>query len=422
MKTIINNIGVLATPEGKGPLRGGEQGRITRLKDAYIVIDGGQIVEVGNDAAAAELAAGRAGHIIDAGGSLVTPGLVDAHTHLIFSGWRQRELALKLQGFSYLDILSQGGGILSTVKSTQQATLDELVAAGSSTLAVMLAHGTTTCEVKSGYGLTVAAEIKSLEAVRELQGSQPVELVPTFMGAHAVPDQYKNAKQDYVDLVCGQMIPEVSRQGLAEFCDVFCEDSVFDLAQSRQILECGKNHGLQAKIHADEITALGGAELAGELGAISAEHLIHASDQGLAKIASAGTIAVLLPGTSFYLGEDFARARTMVDMGIPVAVATDFNPGSCPTESLQMPMNIACLKYRLTPEEVLTAVTLNAAAAINRDSRIGSIEPGKQADLVIWDAPDLEFVLYHWGVNLVRTVVKKGEVVIKKGAVGCEIN
>lgn len=410
MKTIINNIGVLATPQGKGPRRGGEQGEIIRLRDAYVVIEDGRIAAMGEGACPTD-----GGNIIDAGGALVTPGLVDAHTHLIFSGWRQRELALKLRGASYLDILSQGGGILSTVKSTRQATLGELAAAGASSLAVMLAHGTTTCEVKSGYGLTVEDELKSLAAVRELQGSQPVELVPTFMGAHAVPAEYKQAQENYVDLVCDQMIPAVSQQGVAEFCDVFCEDSVFDLAQSRRILECGRRHGLQPKIHADEITALGGAGLAGELGAVSAEHLIHAGDEGLAKIAAAGTVAVLLPGTSFYLGEAFARARTMVELGIAVAVASDFNPGSCPTESLQMPMTIACLKYRLTPEEVLTAVTLNAAAAINRSAGVGSLEEGKQADLVIWNAPDLEFLFYHWGVNLVGTVVKRGEVVFRKG-------
>lgn len=414
MRTIVKNIGLLATPLGKGPRKGDEQGSILLRKDAWIAIDGEMIAAVGDG----EPPAGDAGKVIDAGGALVTPGLVDAHTHLIFSGWRQRELALKLRGYSYLDILSQGGGILYTVKGTRQATLEELVAAGERSLAVMLAHGTTTCEVKSGYGLTVADEVKSLEAVRQLQGRQPVELVPTFMGAHAVPEEYLSAKQGFVDLVCQEMIPEVGRRGLAEFCDVFCETGVFDLDQSRRILECGKSHGMRPKIHADEITALGGARLAGELGAVSAEHLIHASDEGLAAIASSGTIAVLLPGTSFYLGEDFARARQMVDMGIPVAVATDFNPGSCPTESLQMPMNIACLKYRLTPEEVLTAVTLNGAAAINRSERVGSIESGKQADLVIWNAPDLEYLFYHWGVNLVRSVVKKGEFVVKERAVG----
>lgn len=414
MKTIITNIGLLATPKGTAPLSGRKQGQITLMKDAYVFIDGRTIVEIGASAAAA----GRlkeADKVIDAGGSLVTPGLVDAHTHLVFSGWRQRELALKLRGLSYLDILNQGGGILHTVKRTREASLAELVTAGKRSLAVMLAHGTTTCEVKSGYGLTTADEIKSLEAVAQLQACQPLDLVPTFMGAHAVPEEYKNRKQDYVELVCDEMIPAVSRRGLAEFCDVFCEDSVFDLVQSRQILECGKHHGLKPKIHADEITALGGAGLAGEIGALSAEHLIHASDAGLAAMARSGTIAVLLPGTSFYLNEAFARARVMIDLGIPVAVATDFNPGSCPTESLQTPMTIACLKYRLTPEEVLTAVTLNAAAAIDRATSVGSIEPGKQADLVIWDAPDLEFIFYHWGVNLVNTVVKNGAVVLARG-------
>jgi imidazolonepropionase len=337
---------------------------------------------------------------------------VDAHTHLVFSGWRQRELPLKLQGLSYLEILQQGGGILYTVDQTRQAKKVDLVEAGKKSLAIMLAHGTTTCEVKSGYGLTVEAELKSLAAIGELQKTQPVDLVPTFMGAHAVPPEYKANKEEYVKLVCEKMIPAVAEQHLAQFCDVFCENHVFSLEESREILECGKRYGLLPKIHADEITPLGGAGLAGELGAISAEHLIHANDEGLRKMAKAGTIAILLPGTSFYLGEDFARARAMIDMGIPVAVATDFNPGSCPTESLQLPMNIACLKYRMTPAEVLTAVTLNAAASINRAKDIGSIEEGKQADLIIWNASDLEFIFYHWGVNLVHSVMKKGQIVI----------
>jgi imidazolonepropionase len=414
MKTIIKNIGLLATPQGKGALKGKEQGKITLLRDAYIMINNKQIVAVGAGGSAEARAVDGDTQVIDARGSLVTPGLIDAHTHLIFRGWRQQELALKLRGFTYLDILKQGGGILCTMNGTRQATLNELVAAGKQSLAVMLAHGTTTCEVKSGYGLTVEDEIKSLFAVRELQAQQPVDLAPTFMGAHAVPPEYKDRKQEYVKLVCNEMIPAVAHHKLAEFCDVFCEDSVFDLAESRAILACGKRYGLSAKIHADEITFMGGATLAAEVGAITAEHLIHASDDGLAKMALAQTIAVLLPGTSFYLNEDFARARTMVNLGIPVAVATDFNPGSCPTESLQLPMNLACLKYRLTPEEALTAVTLNAAAAINRGAIVGSLEVGKQADIVIWNAPDLEFIFYHWGVNLVCTVIKNGAVVVSQ--------
>jgi len=411
MKTLIKNIGLLATPLGKEAKRGKEQGRLALIKNTYIVLSDGCITEVGaenqNDRAGFE-----ADQVVDAGGALVTPGLIDAHTHLIFSGWRQHELPLKLQGVSYLEILKNGGGILSTVNNTRKASLAELIEFGRENLDTMLAYGTTTCEVKSGYGLNVEDEIKSLVAVRELNTVHAVDLVPTFMGAHAVPAEYSERKADYVRLVCENMIPEIARQKLAEFCDVFCESTVFDLEESRAILECGKGYGLLPKIHADEITALGGAGLAGEVGAISAEHLIHASDAGIIKMAQQGTIAVLLPGTSFYLGEDFARARTMIQAGIPVAIATDFNPGSCPTESLQLPMNLACLKYKLTPQEALTAVTLNAAAALNRAQHIGSIEQGKQADIVIWNAMDLDYIFYHWGTNLVRAVIKNGKKVI----------
>lgn len=413
MKRVLYNIGLLATPYGNGPKKGKQQGEVILKRNAYILISDGQIIEIG-EGSANRLLSDASLDAIDAKGALVTPGLVDSHTHLVFSSWRQRELALKLRGMAYLDILKQGGGILYTVNATRQATLDELIESGKRSLSVMLDHGTTTCEVKSGYGLTTADEIKSLQAIRSMNEGQPLDLVATFMGAHAVPPEYKTRQSEYVDLVCNEMIPTVSELGLAEFCDVFCESSVFSLEESRKILAAGKTYGLASKIHADEITPLGGAALAGEVGAITAEHLIHASDEGLDKMAAAGTIGVLLPGTSYYLAESFARARTMIEKGIPVAVATDFNPGSCPTESLQMPMNIACLKYRMTPEETLTAVTLNAAAGINRAATIGSIEPGKQADLVIWNAPDLEFIFYHWGVNLVRKVLKKGEVVVDR--------
>ncbi|BBB91130.1 MAG TPA: imidazolonepropionase [Methylomusa anaerophila] len=409
MKTVVKNIGLLATPLGNKARRGKEQGRISLVPNTYIVACDGYIAAVGGSNATFAGAVDDATRIIDAQGALVTPGLVDCHTHLVFSGWRQRELPLKLQGLSYLDILRQGGGILYTVNRTRQATLAQLMESGRRSLDIMLAHGTTTCEVKSGYGLNLEDEIKSLRAIGELNKIHPLDLVPTFMGAHAIPNEYRHRKSDYVKLICEAMIPAVAGQNLAEFCDVFCEDGVFTVDESRAILECGARHGLLPKIHADEITASGGAGLAGELQAVSAEHLIHADDKGLVMMAQNGTIAVLLPGTSFYLGESFARAGKMIELNLPVAVATDFNPGSCPTESLQLPMNIACLKYRLTPAEVLTAVTLNAAAAIHRADAIGSIEPGKQADLVIWNAADLEYIFYHWGINLVRSVVKRGK-------------
>ncbi|VBB05167.1 metal-dependent hydrolase [Lucifera butyrica] len=412
MKTVVKNIGLLATARGKEARKGREQGEIQQIAGTYIVIIDGRIATVGGEHTAPDPMICEDATIIDAGGALVTPGLVDAHTHLLFAGWRQKELALKLQGVSYLEILKQGGGILHTVNATRRATPADLVAAGQESLGRMLRHGTTTCEVKSGYGLTVEDELKSLAAVRELNGLQPVDLVATFMGAHAIPVEYQNRQQEYVRLVCDEMIPAVAEQQLAVFCDVFCEDHVFNLAESGEILACGRRYGLLPKIHADEITPLGGAALAGEVRAVSAEHLIYADDKGLAKMAASGTVAVLLPGTSFYLGEDFARARAMVEMGIPVAIATDFNPGSCPNESLQLPMNLACLKYRLTPAEVLTAVTLNGAAALCCAHDRGTVEEGKAGDLVIWQAPDLEFLFYHWGVNLVKTVIKGGEPVL----------
>ncbi|MFZ7103870.1 MAG: imidazolonepropionase [Peptococcaceae bacterium] len=409
---LIKNIGLLATPQGSCSAAGPRQKEIRYITDAYIFVSGRDIVEIGT---AEQLARGNWPReemtVIDARGSLVTPGLVDAHTHLIFSGWRQQELPLKLQGLSYLEILQRGGGILHTVRNTRKASLEELVNDGEIRLKKMLAHGTTTCEVKSGYGLNFQDEMKSLEAVAELNELGLIDLVPTFLGAHAIPEEYQGNKEKFITLLTEEIIPAVREKGLAEFCDVFCEEGVFDLEEARLILEWGCRYGLLPKIHADEITPLGGAGLAASLKAVSADHLIQAADADLAEMARAGTIAVLLPGTSFYLGEKFARAREMVDKGIPVAVASDFNPGSSPNESLQLPMNLACLKYKLLPSEVLTAVTLNAAAALNRAASIGTLEVGKKADIVIWDAPDLEYIFYRYGTNLVKKVIKNGKVV-----------
>lgn len=406
---LITNIGLLATPEGTSASQGQDQGKVRLLEDAYIKIKDGVIAEIGSNQDLAKDDTANY-HVLDAQGSLVTPGLVDPHTHLVFAGWRQKELALKLKGMSYLDILQMGGGILDTVRNTRAAGHQELEALALTSLDRMVAHGTTTCEVKSGYGLDLPSEIKSLQVIQELNKKHPVDLVPTFMGAHAVPPEYKDKVADYVRVVNEEMIPEVARLKLAEFNDVFCEQGVFDLEQSREILECGQKYGLTPKAHAEELTALGGASMAAQVGAISAEHLIHATDQGIEDMSQSGTIAVLLPATSLNLGAKFARARDMIAAGVPVALATDFNPGSCPTESLQLIMNLACMKYKLTPEEVLTAVTLNAAAAINRADSIGTLEPGKLADLVLWDAPDLDFIMYRFGTNLVKTVVKKGQV------------
>lgn len=404
---LVTGIGTLATALGRIACRGAKQGEIQITKDAWIFIKDGRIAQVGTG----KPPAAPGVRTVDAGGRLVTPGLVDAHTHLIFGGWRQNELGMKLHGVPYLDILAGGGGILSTVTSTRAATQTELVEKAYRALNEMLRFGTTTCEAKSGYGLTLEDEQKQLRAIRELDRHHPIDLVPTFMGAHAVPTEQKENREEYIRQLCEEMIPAVAAQGLARYCDVFCETGVFTAEESRTILECGKKYGLLPKIHADEIDPIGGSVLAGEIGAVSAEHLIVCPPEGIASLARGGTVACLLPATSFYLGSAYAPARDMIDAGVPVAMASDFNPGSCPCLNLQLVINLGCLKYRLTPEEVLTAVTLNAAAAIGMAEETGSVEPGKLGDLVIWDAPDLDYICYRMGSNLARTVVKRGMVV-----------
>jgi len=406
MKTIVTNIGMLATPQGSGPRKGPDQGSIQVLKDAWVLMEDGVIAQVGTGPAPA------ADEVIDAGGNLVTPGLVDAHTHLIFGGWRQNELGLKLHGKTYLEIQNAGGGIQSTTNATRQSTEEELTAKAARALDEMLHFGVTTCEAKSGYGLATEHELKALQVIKNLNDRHVMDIVATFMGAHLVPAEYKANRAEYIRLVCEEMMPLVKEQGIAKYCDVFCEADTFTVEESRQVLEAGLKHGLRPKIHADEIEAIGGSVLAGELGAISAEHLIVCPPEGIASLAKGGVVACLLPATSFYLGAAFAPARDMVNAGVPVAMASDFNPGSCPCLNLQFVINLGCLKYKLTPEEVLTAVTLNAAAAIDMAGQVGSVEPGKRGDLVIWDAPDLDYICYRMGSNLTKTVVKKGRVVV----------
>lgn len=413
---IIYNIGTLATAYGNEKKCGKEQGDIKQLHDAYVAMDGASIIAVGTGPAPQELI-GAGTQLIDADGRLVTAGLVDSHTHLVFGGWREHELAQKLHGVAYLDILNAGGGIHSTVKATRGSTEDELYVKAKDALMHMLVLGTTTVEAKSGYGLSYDDELKQLRVAERLNDEGPVEIVSTFMGAHAVPKEYANNREAYISLLTERLIPEVARLGLARYCDVFCETAVFTSKESEAILECAQSYGLGAKIHADEIDAIGGSEVAGKLHAISAEHLIAATDSGISALADGGTVAVLLPATSFYLDKEFAPANKMIDAGVAVAVASDFNPGSTPNLSLQLPMNIACYKYRMTPEEVLTAVTLNAAAAIGLPDKLGTVEPGKQADLLIWDAPNLDRIFYRYGSNQVSTVIKKGEIVAMDGTV-----
>ena len=408
-RTAVLNIGLLATPEGRQAKAGAEQGLIRILKDAYVLAEDGVVVAVGTGQPDAQWMKGA--DAVDAAGRLVTPGLVDAHTHLVFGGWRAHELQQKLSGVPYLEILAKGGGILSTVRETRAAGEDALAEKAGLALDGMLGQGTTTAEAKSGYGLSLGDELKQLSVVKRLNRSHAVDLVPTLMAAHAVPEEYRADRRAYVDLVIKQIIPAAAGEGLAEFCDVFCETGVFSPEEAREILLAGQRAGLQSKIHADEIDAIGGSELAGELGAVSAEHLIAMRDSGISALKAGGVIACLLPATSFYLGKPYARARGLIAAGVPVAVASDFNPGSCPSHSLQLCMNLASWQYRMQPEEILTAVTLNAAAAIGRAETVGSTEPGKLADLVVWEADSLDYLMYRFGSNLARAVLKRGKVV-----------
>jgi imidazolonepropionase len=387
------------------------------IENGYIAVKDGKIISLGAGNAPRDME-GPNTKVINAVGKTVTQGLIDAHTHLVHGGSREKELSMKLKGVPYLEILKRGGGILSTVRNTRGASKEELKAKAEKSLNQMLLHGTTTVEAKSGYGLDLDNEIKCLEVAAELNASHPVDIVSTYMGAHAVPEEFKGNTQGYIDFMCEKVMPYVRKNNLAEFMDVFCEDGVFSPEESRIIMQKGKDHGFKLKIHADEIIPLQGAELAGEMGAVSAEHLLAASDEGIAAMAKAGVTAVLLPGTSFYLmlGK-YAQARKMMDMGVRVAIATDYNPGTCPTENLQSIMTFACYGMKLTPEEIIKGMTLNAAHGVDRAGEIGSLEAGKKADIVIFDSPNLEYIIYHYGINHVDTVIKGGKTVVENGKI-----
>jgi len=407
----IKNIGMLQTPMGSHKHSGKAQGENLKLQGAAIYIEDGIIREIFAGSETQQIDKELEldpDTVIDAEGRLVTPGLVDGHTHLVFGGYRQHEIPLKLQGASYLEILQAGGGILDTVRETRKASHRELVEKSQLFLDEMLALGVTTCEVKSGYGLNETDEIKTLEVIRELNDTHPMDVVPTFMGAHAVPPEFKGNPDGYMELLCNELLPLVKDKNLAEYVDVFCEEGVFDVAQSRKYLETAKTLGFGLKIHTDEIVELGGSALAGDMKVTSAEHLIAIGPTGLAALLEGGVIAMVLPGTSFYLDKTFAPVRTMIDLEISVAMGSDFNPGSCPSLNLQLIMNLGYLKYKMTPEEILTAVTINAACAIGREEQVGTLEPGKKADLVIWDAPDMEMLCYRFGSNLAIQTIKEG--------------
>jgi imidazolonepropionase len=416
---IIKNASELVTCSGFSAKKGKEMSELGIIADGAVVIEQGKIWRVGvTEAVMSELrASGKdlSGFTtIDASGKAVLPGFVDSHTHLVFGGFRAEEFAWRLKGDSYMDILQRGGGIFSSVQATRSASREELVEAGMKRLDSMLAFGVTTVESKSGYGLDRDTEIKQLEVMAELNKLHPLEVVPTFMGAHATPSEYKGREDAYIDFVLKRVLPEVASRRLAEFCDVFCEKNVFSVKQSRRLLTKAAESGLKPKIHADEIVHLGGAELAAEIGAVSADHLLHASDEGLSAMAEANVVATLLPATAFSLREPYARGRQMIDAGGAVALATDFNPGSCFSESIPLVAALAALYMNLTPEEIVTALTINGAAALGRAQTLGSLDPGKQGDVVILENPSFRFIPYHIGVSTAEKVVKRGTLVFDK--------
>lgn len=412
-KLRITNLAEVATPTGTSARRGADQGRIERLQGVDVLCRDGEITLVGPpEELDRQIGAADDFESLDGGGGTLVPGFVDPHTHLPWAGSREEEFAQRLAGVNYMDIAAGGGGILSTMRSTREASLEDLVGGIRPRMDQMLTWGTTTAEAKSGYGLSVRDELKQLEAIRDATAAHPVDLVPTLLAAHEVPPEYRTDRRRYIDLVCEEITPAVAEAGLARFCDVFCEEGVFSADESRRVLAAGRDVGLAPRLHADEFVDSGGAELAAELGALSADHLMAISDQGVEAMASSGVTAVLLPGTSFFLMKDsYAPARRLIEAGVPVALATDCNPGSSYTESMPMIIVLAVLKLGLTIGEALTAATLNAASCLGLGETVGSVEVGKRADLLLLDAPNYLHLVYHYGINPVKAVVKGGEVV-----------
>jgi imidazolonepropionase len=411
---IIKNAEELVTCSGFAAKRGREMSDLHIIPGGAIVIEDGVIKKVGKTAETMRDLDITRYEMIDASGKAVLPGFVDSHTHFVFGGYRAEEFSWRLKGMSYMEIMAQGGGIVSTVEATRRATKEELIALGKKSLDRMLAFGVTTVEGKSGYGLDYATEVKQLVVMGELDATHPVDIVRTFLGAHALPQEYRGNEEGFIEFLIQEVLPGVAKGKLAEFCDVFCEKGVFSIGQSRRLLENARSLGLQLKIHADEITPLGGAELAVELGAISADHLLNASETGIREMAEAGVVATLLPATAFSLKEPYARARFMIDNGCAVALATDFNPGSCFSESIPLIFSLATIYMGMSPEEAVAALTINGAAAVGREKKVGSLDVGKSGDVLILEFPSYRYIPYHIGVNCVETVIKEGKIFVDR--------
>jgi imidazolonepropionase len=393
-----------------------EESGLGVIRNGALAVKNGKISWMGKSNELSEsLVLKRNGKEIDATGKVVMPGLIDSHTHIIFGGSRENEFEQRIEGLSYLEIAERGGGILSTVEATRKASFEELFLWGKKRLNRMLSKGVTTIEAKSGYGLSLKDELKILEVMRTLDEDHPVDIVPTFLGAHTLPKEFKSDRKGYIDLLTKEMIPRVAEEKLAEFCDVFCEEKAFSLEESRKILETGKRYGLKPKIHADQLSSGGGAELAAEVGAYSADHLEYVSPNGIERMAEKGVTAILLPGASFFLSmKKVPPAREMIEKGVTIALATDLNPGSSMTESLPLIMTMGCTMFRMVPREVIRATTIHAAKSMGRERNIGSLEVGKQADIAIFDIPNYRYLPYHFGVDHVEIVIKKGKVVYQK--------
>jgi imidazolonepropionase len=407
---LLHNTGQIFTAAG-GPRRGPALAEKTLAAGDALLIRGGAIVALG-PRDKVEMHAGADCKTLDCGGRLVTPGLVDCHTHLVYGGSRADEYEMRLGGASYIEIFEAGGGILSSVEHTRAESEEELFAAAARRARLMLSHGTTTVEVKSGYGLTTDGELKMLRVAGRVGRETPISVVPTFMGAHALPPEYTRRRSNFVDLVAGEMTAAVVAEGLAEYCDVFCDRGAFTVEESRTVLEAGREAGLGLRLHADEFEAMGGTELAAELGAASVDHLAVITDAGVRALAGSDTVAVILPGTTVFLGSShFAPARELIDAGALVAVASDHNPGSCHAMSLRTILTPAATYLKMKPAEMLHAITINAAHSLGRADRTGSLERGKAADVAVFDAGDVNELFYDWGPVRSWATIAGGEVV-----------
>ena len=409
-KLIIKNASELVTCKGKAPKHGKDMSDIGLINNGCVVIENDIIIDVGTFDILKKYDENEY-QVIDATNKAVLPGFIDSHTHLIFGGYRADEFSWRLKGDSYMSIMERGGGITSSVRATRNTSIEEFINLGMNRLNKILYMGVTTVEGKSGYGLDCETEIRQLKAMQKLNEMHPVDIVPTFLGPHSVLPEYKGKEDEFIQFMIDDVLPKVKEENLAIFADIFCEKNVFTIEQSRKFLKAAQKAGLKLKIHADEMYQLGGTELAVELGCTSADHLLQASDDGIKQLSKSNTIATLLPATAFCLKEEYARARYMIDSGCAVALATDFNPGSCFTNSVPLIIALAALHMNMTIEEIVTALTINAAAAVGRGDTIGSIEKGKKADIIILEYPSIHFLPYHAAVNIVEMVIKNGKIV-----------